>query len=225
MELIQKVSESLLTFAGRFGMFAIPLAILVSAALLLFAKYSYKFFKVVLPTAAGVLVGTFAADMFAPTLAASFPGMEKVLDPYIIAVVLISVFVAILCAKLHTLTILIIGAGVGYTALSFLMHKLLRSTVFVKRLLWLLPMSDAALFSTIVSVVSAMIALLLFKRCFKTVYIVSTSIAGAVAALGIFSIFVFSMTPFALVATEVAIAVGLLIGIVFCEKQFVDTVY
>lgn len=225
MEFIQKISEGLSKFAGNFGFFAIPLFVLASVALLVFAKYSYKLFKIVLPVAAGAVTGYICGDLCAPMVERSFKTIPEFLSPAILAGLIIGVLVALLCFKLHNLTVLILGAGLGYITISWLAHKLLRTTDFVNRILRDLPMKDAILFSTIVSITCAIITVFVFHKYFKKIYIVSTSVGCAMAALAVPAMLIFASSEMLPLITLIAAGVGALVGIFFCDRQFVDSVY
>ena len=225
MEFIQKISESLLDFSEIFGFFAIPFFVLASIALLAFAKYSYKLLKIVLPVAAGAVTGYICGDLCAPMVERSIRDIPEFISPSVFAGLIIGVIVALLCFKLHNITILIVGAGFGYITVSWLAHKLLRTTDFVNRILWFLEMSEAVLFSTIVSIVCALVAVLVFQKYFKKIYIVSTSMGCAMAALAIPAMLIFANVEMLPLATLIAAGIGAIIGIFFCDRQFVDSVY
>ena len=225
MEFIQKISESLLDFSEIFGFFAIPFFVLASIALLAFAKYSYKLFKIVLPVAAGAVTGYICGDLCAPMVERSINNIPDFLSPAVFAGMIIGLVVALLCFKLHNLTVLILGAGLGYITISWVAHKLLRTTDFVNRILRDLPMKDAILFSTIVSTTCAIITVFLFHKYFKKIYIVSTSMGCAMAALAIPAMLIFANSAMLPLATLIAAGIGALAGIFFCDRQFVDSVY
>ena len=225
MDIIQKTSEVLLSFSAKLGPLMIPIVFLASFILLAFAKYSYKLFKIILPVAAGIFVALATAKYLAPTVAKIIPGLAEKVHPSIISAGLIAVLVAIICYKLHVLTVLIVATGLGYTAVSWVVHKLLRTMDFVNKILWYLTMPEAVLFSTVVSVVCAIFTVYFFYRHFRKTYIIVTAIPASVISFALLAIFLFGSFPFATLATLIAAGIGLIVGIVLCDQQLVDTVY
>ena len=219
MEIVKQIAATLLPLGDKLGAFLIPTLILAAAILFLFARYSYKFFKVLVPLA-GILLGSVVgANLITPLLVKSFPEISTYFNPAYLVGFVFAGIIALLCIKLLKLAIVITGAACGYLFMSGIVHNLLRATKFVSDILLNTDMDTAIFFSTILTILCIIVTVVLFHFFFKTIYILATSIGGGAAALGLAAVFMFANTPVAESAILIAAGVGGFIGLILGAKQ------
>lgn len=219
MEIVKQISATLLPLGDKLSAFLIPALILTVALLFIFARYSYRLFKIILPLSCILLGSMVGANLLGPVLEKSLPDMAKYINPAYVAAFACAAVVALLCFKLLKLAIILTGAGVGYLFVSGLVHNLLRATEFVSDILVNTDMETAVLFSTILTVICIFVTVVLFHFLFKYIYILATSIGACAAALGVAAVFIFANTPIAETSIIVAVCIGALIGLVLSFKQ------
>ena len=103
MEMVNDISAKILGFGAQFsgtlGMFFIPVVILSAIALILFAKYSYKFLKIVLPVA-GMGVGAYlGATYVAPLVETHLAVVGQYINPGYLCAFVLAVVLGLLCLK------------------------------------------------------------------------------------------------------------------------------
>ena len=225
MEIVQKISAPIVEFGQTLNSFLIPCIIFAAIALIAFAKYSYKCFKVVLPLAGIVLASMVGAEIFAPVIESSLPAVVEFVNPYYLAGIVCAALVAFICIKMFKVTILIIGGCTGYVLISSLVHGGLRMIPFVSEIILNTPKDKGAILSVTISIICALVTMFLFLKCFKLIYIFATSIAAGAFSIAIPAIFIFVNTGIADMATLVAAGIGAFIGLIFAAKQFSDHRY
>ena len=216
MEIVQKFSQFVLELGDKAGAYLIPALVLGAIALLAFAIYSFRALRIALPTA-GLVFGYIIGSKYLGVIVEKFFEGYGVITPAFAAGVVLALILAIFCRKDSATALLAIGLGVGYTALSGVVHTLLRSTSFVKEILLNTKMEDAIIFSTIISVTCAVVMLYLFKRHFNFTYIFATSITAATAALAVPGVFLFKDNENGILLLA---GIGAFIGLVLAIKQF-----
>lgn len=216
MEIVQKFSQFVLEQGDKAGAYLIPALVLGAIALLAFSIYSFRALKIALPTA-GLVFGYIIGSKYLGVIVEKFFEGYGVITPAFAAGVALALILALFCYKDSATALIAIGLAVGYTALSGVVHTLLRSTSFVKEILLNTKMEDAIIFSTIISVTCAIVMLYLFKRHFNFTYIFVTSITAATAALAVPGVFLFKddMNGILILA-----GIGAFIGLVSAIKQF-----
>ena len=219
MEIVKKISEAVLPVGEKLDILLVPAIMLTVALLFIFARYSYRLFKILLPLTCIVVGSMLGSTVIGPMIEKAFPSITGYVNPAYIGGFACAGIIAFLCIKLIKLAIIVTGAGVGYHFISGIVHNLLRSTKFVSEILVNTELSTAVFFSTILTILSIIVTVVLFHFFFKIIYILSTSIAGGAAALGIIAIFMFANTAIAETAVLVAAGIGAFIGLIFATKQ------
>ena len=135
MELVNQISAGVLSVGDKvgeaLGLFFIPAILLGFILLLWFAAHSYKSFRIVLPFC-GIVIGAYiGANFIAPLLSDYAPAVAEYVNPYYIPAILLAAVLALLFCKSQTLSVVLIGAFVGYTAIGRLAKDILLSIPFV----------------------------------------------------------------------------------------------
>ena len=226
MEMVNDISAKILGFgaqiSGTLGMFFIPVVIISALALVLFAKYSYKFLKVVLPIA-GMGVGAFAgATYVAPLIDKYLPVVGQYINPVYLCAIVLAAVLGLLCVKYHTFAILVVGAACGYLFLGRIVKDLLLSIPFVLHIANDVIRLKSYTVGVIICAITMVIFTFIVKRYFKKVYVIVTSFGVATATLGIAAVLIFQSTSIATYAAIAGTAIGAIAGMAFCYKQLGD---
>ena len=217
--IVKQIVEAILPLGDKLGGYVYAILAPLAVLLFLFGRYSYKIFKVV-TILASVALGAFAGYAFlAPAVGENIPVIAGVIKPEHTIALVCAVFMALICSKIFKIAVLITGAGLGYLFLSGLLHSVLRDTEFVGQVILNTDMTTAVLFSTILTVLVVLLAMFIFQKFFKPIYIIATSIVSGAAALAIPAIFIFASLPFIETAVIVAAGLGAFVGLIFCGKQ------
>ena len=220
MEIVKQISAPIIELGGTLGALLIPVIIAASLLLLVFAKYSYKLFRIVLPIAglgAGYYAGSKMLGYFVQT---NLPEVAKVIDPSIAAGVACALVVALFCLRAQSLTILAIGLCVGYALIGDTVIKLLRSLDFVAEILLNVDKGTALVLAAIISLVCAVVTMAILKKFFNFVYIFTTSVGGCVLAFALPAIFIFASAAIFETAVAYAAGIGAALGLIFFIKQY-----
>lgn len=221
MEIVKQASAAVFNFGASLGAFLIPCVILCSVALMLFAKYSYKLFKIVLPLAGVVLGSLLGASLIGPMI----KGISGFVNPALVAGAVCAAVLAFLCFKLHKFTVFVIGASCGYILVGRIVKDLLLDIPFIFQLSETVERPITMTVGIIIGLICLAVTAVVVKKFFRSIYVIATSVGGAAASLGIASVFVFAGTTIADVATVTALGLGAIIGLVFCAKQLSDIYY
>ncbi len=221
MEFIQEVSAKLLEFGESIGGIAVaaPLSILAAIILLLFARFSYKLFKIVLPIAASLIVAIAGAEHLASVITSSFPEVEGQINPVLLSIIILAVTVLIVSIIFRKLAIILIGAGVCALVVPAVVFPAMRGNEFVGNVLVNLDMDTAVLFAGVFTVILTLVVIYVLYKFVNNVYVLATSVAASVAALAIPTVFLFASFSFAPTATFAAIVIGAMIGLWFTHRQ------
>lgn len=218
MEIVTKMCAAVLELGNKLGAFLIPALVVLSLALLFFARHSFKLFKIALPLAglaAGYLVGS---KELGPVLAKSVPELGS--NAGLIAGIACAVLIGIFCLRARTFTVLVIGICVGYALVGDVVIKAMREVKFIAEIVLNTDMSTAIILAAIISLICAIITMLIFKKFFNIIYLFATSVAGAALALAVPVIFICAKMAELEVAVVAAAGVGALIGLIFFAKQY-----
>lgn len=219
MEIVKEISANVLSFGDSIGFFLVPAVVLVAIALFVFAKYSYKLFRIVLPLTGVILGAVVGSNVLASFVESSFPAVSNYLSPSFLAGIVVAALLAFFCFKFHKLTVLLIGASIGYLFVSGIIEALLRLLPIVQETLLNMTREQANIIGAIFSLVCVIITLVLFYKFFRPIYIFATSVGGAGLALGVTAIFIFANTSIAEIAVITAASIGAVIGLVFFAQQ------
>lgn len=219
MDIVSKIMTPALELGDKLGEAAVPLSILAAIALLLFAAFSFRLFKIVLPVV-GIAFGyVLGYEFLTPVLGHVFKGAGAFTTDMLAGIICAAV-AAVLCIKSHELMIMVAGAGIGYMFLANLAITGVRQLQFVKDVLINTDMKTAVMLGTIFSVICALTTLILLKKCFNATYIFSTAIVACVAALVIPAIFIFRDAEFHRTAVLMASDIGTCLGVILGGIQF-----
>ena len=222
--MIRQIIDAATTLVAnlKLGLLVIPVVFALSFALIVFAKNSYKCFRVALPLLAAFAGAYIGAGLLGPIVKGIAPDLGSAC--IWIPGLLVAVVLGGLCTKLHKLTMTIVGLGLGALAIDVLVKGLLWKLDFVNNLAEKAPGGRSGAFVAIVGMIilagCAVVGAILLNKFFKGIYIIFTAIASYVIALALPAIFIFSTTAFAEIAVIALAVVGLIIGIVCTVKQF-----
>lgn len=226
MEMVNEIITKILDFSAQFseklGMFFIPAVIFATVALVLFAKYSYKLLKIVLPLAGMAAGAVLGASFVAPFVEKTFPVVGEYISPFYLAALVLAAILGGLCVKYHTLAVLLVGACSGYLFLGRIMKDLLLSLPFIQHIAFDVIRLKSYVVGVIVCTITMVIFTFLVKRYFKKLYVFVTSVGVATATLGIAAVLLFASTSFVTYAALAGAAIGLIAGMAFCYKQMGD---
>ena len=225
MPIVEKISEILATVSDAIGIFVFPLVIILSAALLVFSRYSYRCFRIVLPISGivlGALVGASVTDILVKTFAIEVNSPVEL--KYIVGII-IAAALGFFCFKFHRFAVLLSGACLGYIVVGRAVKDFLLLFPFVQLVA---SGAEPALIAT-VAVIVCLICMLgpayLVNRFFKPVYLFATSICGAVLALVVPTVLMFTNPAIVGTAALVAAIIGLAAGAVCYGIQSYETMY
>ena len=220
MEIVQNISAPIVEFGQQLNALLIPCIIIAAIALFVFAKLSYKCFKVILPIAGITLASIVGGEILNTAFGEKMASVAEYINPYYLFCAICALVAAFICIKLFKVTILIIGGCTGYIVISNLVHGGLRQIPFVSEIILNTPKEKGAILSVLISIVCALVTMFLFSKFFKVIYIFVTSIAAGVVAFGMPAIFIFANTGISEIATLVAAGIGAFFGLIFACKQF-----
>ncbi len=221
MEFIQEVSAKLLEFGESIGGIAVaaPLAIVAAIVLILFARFSYKLFKIVLPLLTGIIAAIAGSEYLASIIEANFPTVKDQINPVLLSIVAIAVAVTFICFIFRKLPTIVLGVSISYLTIPTYIFPAMRKIEFVAEVLVNLDMETAVLFATVIGFIITAIAILILYKLLNHIYVLVTSVAVSVVALAVPAIFLFASFPFAATATFAAIVIGAMIGLLFSYQQ------
>ena len=225
MPIVEKISELLATVSNTIGIFVFPLVIVLSAALLIFARYSYRCFRIVLPisgVALGAMVGANVTDILVKTFAieVSLPVDLK----YIVGIV-IAAALGFFCFKFHRLAVLVSGACLGYIVIGRIVKDFLLLFPFVQLVASGTEPKLIALVAAVVCIICMLVTAYFVDKFFKPVYLLVTTIGGAVLALLVPTVLMFTNPAIVGTAALVAAIIGLVAGAVCYGIQSYETQY
>ncbi len=215
--MLEKIISAVLGLGDKLGAFVIPVAIAAVVLLALFARYSYKCFRFALPVLAGVAAAFIAFSAVRDLVTGS--SISDLINIEYVAGAVVGLAIAGICVKLHGLAMLLLGAGVGYVALGGLVRETLLGVDYI----YGLAVAAGSTVSTIIGVAISLICLavcaFIFKKLFKAIYVLVTSIGGMAAACGIAAVFIFANTSIAELTLLVALVIGAVVGLILSVKQ------
>ena len=226
MDMVNSIIAQILGFSAKFsetlGMFFVPAVIFATIALVLFAKNSYKFLKIVLPLAGMVIGAITGASFIAPVLEKTFPIVGQYINPYYLAGIVLAVVLGVICFKHHIFAILLVGACSGYLFLGRIVKDLLLAIPFINQIANDVIRLKSYVVGVIICVITMIVFTFIVKRYFNKLYVFVTSLGVATATLGIAAVLLFGNTSFAAYAAIGGTVIGLITGMAFCYKQLGD---
>ncbi len=225
MPIVQQMSGWIDFLSAPLGVFVFPVIILAAAALLVFARYSYRCFRVVLPISAVVLgsvigmnITGYLVTMF--SINANLPIDLK----YIVGIVLAAIL-CLLCCKCHRCAVLLAGAGLGYFVVGGAVAGFLKLFPFVQAVENGTAANIVETIDVIVALICMVVCAYFVNRYFKPVYIFVTTIGASIVALAFVAILLFQNSAIVDTAAIVAAVCGLVAGAVFHGIQSYETMY
>lgn len=222
--MIAQIIDAVLGLGANLGVLVIPVALIAVIALGLFAKNSFKLFKLVLPLLGAAIGAYLGAGLLGKTIADAVPGLAKVIHPIYLVAIVFALIVSLIVSKHVKFTIFLVGAGVGYILIAEIVKGLLLKIPFVVDTAVKSGIVITHVVGFIIAIAVTLLCAIVLKKFFKVVYIIATSIAGMVASAGIAAIFLFASTTIAEIAVLASAVLGLILGIVAAVKQFKSTV-
>ena len=225
MPVIQPILDIIATVTDAVGVFVFPLVIIFSLALTVFARYSFRCFRIVLPIA-GVALGVYAGMSLSDFLVSIYaPEATFEVDPkYIIGIVLALILGAI-CVKLPDFTVLLAGAGIGYALIGPIVTGFLKLFPFVQAVE---SATDPAIVETvdmIVWLICMIVCAYLIRRFFKPIYLFATAIVPVVLAVVVPVVLILANSESLVTGTSIAAICGLALGAVCYGIQNYETMY
>lgn len=238
IEKAMALGNQIMLYGAKLEAFLIPAVILGAIALLVFSRYSYKCFKIVLPVAAIILGSTFGVSLIQTVLETDLVKqnlgnvMESVnavvgqfINPLFLAGIVIAIILAIFCFKFTNFTVLLLGASAGYVLLGRVAKDFILSFDFVTSIVQNTDRTIVAIVGILVGVLCMLVCAFLVNKFFRPIYIVVTSVGAAAAALGLAAMFAFATTDFTVYATLAGAGVGTIVGIILSSIQFNEGEY
>ena len=225
MEIVKDISANVLSFGDSIGFFLVPAIVLIAIALFAFARYSYKFFRVLLPLTGVILGAVVGSNVLASFVEDSFPNISSYISPSFLAGIIVAAALAFFCFKLHKLTVLLIGGSLGYLFIAGIVEALLRKIPYVQQTLVNMTSEEAVTIGAIFTLVCVALTLVIFHFFFRPIYVLTTTVGGCACALGIAAIFIFANTSISEVAVLTAAGIGAVVGLVFFAKQYSEINY
>ena len=222
MDFVKDISIAVRTAVAPIGPLVIPAIIAAVVLLVLFAKNSYKLFRVGLPFVAALAGAYIGAGLLGDIIKTNVPVIGDFVNPLYLAAGVVALVLGLLCAKFHKLTMFIIGAGIGVVAIDGLVKGLLWNMDFVNNIVDSVGGTGSitvAIVGVIILVICALLCALILKKFFKGIYILVTAIGGLVIAAALPAIFIFANTGIAEIAVIACAVIGLIFGIVNVCKQ------
>lgn len=223
MEMVNLLRTQILGISAQIGevldMFFIPCLLLGAIALMVFARYSYRLLKFVLPIGGIVIGAIVGAALVGPIVETSLPAVVEYVNPFYLSAIVLAAVLGVICWKYHTFAILLIAVLSGYVVVGRVVKDFLLSLPFINAIANDVIRLKSFIVGVIICAICTVIVAFLVKRYFKIIYVIVTSIGVAAAALGFVATVFFATTSIATYASLGAAALGALIGWSFCYKQ------
>jgi hypothetical protein len=216
---LMTVGHQIMGVGAKLEGFLIPAVILGAIALLVFARYSFRLFRIVLPIAGIVLGSTAGASLVAPLLAKYVPVVGEFINPFYLAGIVIALVLAVFCFKFYNFTVLLIGASLGFIVVARLVKDVLLSLAVTKQIIATVSPAVVSVVGIAIAVVCLIVTAIIVRKFFKPLYILLTSTGASVLALGVAAMFIFATTDFTVIATLAAAGVGVIVGLVLTGIQ------
>ena len=226
MPIVQQMSGLLTSISGPLGVFVFPVVIIAAAALLIFARYSYRCFRVVLPIAGvvlGSIVGMSITDFLIATFAIDTSALP-IAPEYIVGIVLAAAL-GIFCFKFNRFTVLLAGGGLGYVVVGSAVVEFFKLFPFVQAVESTTEASTVETVDMIVALICMVVCAYFVNKYFKTAYIFVTTIGVSIVALAFVAVLLFQNSAIVDTAAIVGAVCGLVTGIVFYGIQSYETLY
>lgn len=223
MDFVKDISIAVREAVAGLGPLVIPAIIAAVVLVVLFAKNSYKLFRIGLPFLAALAGSYIGAGLLGGLVKDALPAVADIFNPHYVAGGLVALVLGLLCAKFHKLTMFLVGAGLGVLFIDELVKGLLWSLDFVVKTAESVPGGREGDVVKIVGIVilalCALVSAIILVKFFKGIYILVTAVGGLVVAAAVPAIFIFANTNFAEIAVIACAAIGLIFGIVNVCKQ------
>lgn len=206
--IMQEANSKISGFVQALGGGSIPASIIICAALIVFALFSYKIYRVGIFLVGAVSCGYLGFVYVAPIVGKATENQEFWL--YIVVALVCALIGVAIVAALQRFAIFVAGAAIGFMVGGFLNTFVVAATQveFLK----------TGIGSFIVPVISAIVFGLLAGVMFRTIFILGTACVSMMA---------FTSFIFALISTEInpiiPMVVGAVLGVACSVFQFKTT--
>ena len=225
MPVIQQILDIIATVTDAVGVFVFPLVIIFSLALTVFARYSFRCFRIVLPIA-GVALGVYAGMSLSDFLVSIYaPETTFEVDPKYVVGIVLAIVLGLFCAKLPNFTVLLAGAGIGYAIVGNIVTGFLKLFPFVQAVE---IATDPAIVETVdmvVWLICMVVCAYLINRFFKPIYLFATAIVPVVLAVVVPVVLILANSESIVTGTTIAAICGLVLGAVCYGIQNYETMY
>lgn len=218
MEIVDKISAFVLEYGNKLGAYLIPVLIALPILLILFSRFSYSIFKFVFPIA-GAVAGYFAGAKFLTALVEKYFTGYMFIKPEHVAGAASAFVLLIFCFKGRQVAMLAIGGIVGYLVIAKIAIDGLNKIPVMNEILTNTPDDKRTMFYVMISVLCALVLMCLCNKFFNILYIYSTSIASATAAIAVPALFIFEKVSVPDMALYICAGVGAFIGLIFAFIQ------
>lgn len=224
MDLVKNISSAVLDLASKLGALVIPAIIAAVVLLVLFARNSYRLFRVALPFMAALAGSYIGAGLLGELIEKNVPAIADIANPYYIAGGIAALVLGLICAKFHKLTMFLIGAGLGVLYVDALLKGFLWTLGFVNNMAESVPggrTGDVVKFVGIAILVGCALACaILLLKLFKLVYVVITSVGVYAVVFALPAIFIFANASFAPIAVLACAGLGVVVGLFNIKLQY-----
>ena len=224
LDFVKDISTAVLGAAAGIGPLVIPAIVAAVVLLVLFARNSYRLFRVALPFLAALAGSYIGAALLGGILKDSVPAATDFVNPIYIAGGVVALVLGLLCAKFHKLTMFLVGAGLGALFVDGIVKGILWSFDFVNNIAESVPGgrtgSVVMIVGMIILAACAIVCALLLLKFFKAVYVFITSVVVYVVVFAIPAIFVFASVSFAPIAVLACAGLGVIVGLFNIKLQY-----
>lgn len=225
MPIIEKINELLAFISGPLGVFVFPVVIIAAAALLIFARYSYRCFRVVLPVSGVVLGSVVGMNITGYLLGLIGTELTLPIDPKYIVGIVLATILGLLCFRFQRLAVFLAGGGLGYMVVGKAVAGFVKQFPFIQAVENTTNTSIVETVDIVVCIILAVICAFIVNKYFKPVYIFVTTIGASIFALAVLTVLLFQGSAIVDIAAMVAAGIGLVVGAVFYGIQNYETMF
>ncbi len=218
--MLDQIIQTVFDLCNSLGILAIPVSVLAVVVLIFLAKRSYRIFNFLLPILAGV-AGAFIGIASVRGLGKIAPSLKEIPNLGLIVGIIFGIILALICIKRRGFAMVLVGAGIGAVLLGDVLKSWLESFDYIKGIAGATGNMVSYIIGAIISIICLIIGAFIFKKFFKAIYIILTSIGCSVVAFAFVGALAFGkLDDVSNVALLICIVIGLIYGLVACVKQF-----
>ncbi len=224
MDFVKDISTKVLDATANLGALVIPEIVASVVLLVLFARNSYRLFRVALPFMAALAGSYIGAGLLGGFVKDTVPAIADFINPLYVAGGIVALLLGLLCAKFHKLTMFLIGAGLGVLFIDELIKGILWGFKFVNDIAEAVPGGRNGNFVKVVGIIilvgCAIVTAVLLLKLFKLLYVFITSVVVYAAAFALPAIFIFANASFAPIAVVACAGLGVIFGLFNIKLQY-----